>query len=164
MPLSDTQDRLLFVLFSLSPPSWVSLVSPPAYLSCVSSLCLLACFLHVSALLSLSFSAAFLGVCRVFCLSLFCYLFTCFCHCCFVFCCFPVVLVFSRVPFAFIHVMDPFPACPRSASMLESGTTYRLLVDHQLRVVLPAHPDWNRCQCSFGVTSRAALRAAALRP
>ena len=80
------------------------------------------------------------------------------------FCCFPVVLVFSRVPFAFIHVMDPFPACPRSASMLESGTTYRLLVDHQLRVVLPAHPDWNRCQCSFGVTSRAAPRATALRP
>ena len=113
--LSGTQDRL-FILLYLSPPSWVSLVFPPACLSCVLlSACLPVSYM--SALLFLSFSVAFLELCCVFLLSFFWYLFF-IASCCFVLLLFSChACVFSRVPFAFFHVTDPFPACPRSASM-----------------------------------------------
>ena len=148
--LSDTRDR---VFSSLFPPG--CLLSLPLLsfcrlcLFCVLILCCLpvSCFFLVCLLL-LCFHVCLLTCLHVYVLCL---------------CCFLPCLFFHGSPFL-LSCLDPLPSCPRCASPHREWLDYLLLVDHQLHFVLLAHPDWDRSQRSFGVTSRAALRGAARRP
>ena len=140
--------------FFISLPSRVSLVSPPAfYLSSLPFLflppSLLTCYMHFPCMFTVDFP--FLLVCSPACVSVLC------------FCCFPFMFVFSWVPFP-SFMSGPLTCMSALRVVHREWHDYLLLVEHQLHFVLLAHPDWNRSQCSFGVTSRAALRGAARRP
>ena len=156
--LSGTQDRLLFVSLLLGVPC----VSPCLHFMCLFSL--LACLFRACAsLMALSFSVAFLKV-SVFPVCLYFGVFSFFHRAALFCCCFSILLVIYKGPFFLSFMLrTPFLHVRAARRCIESGTTYRQVVDHQLHTVLPAHLDWNRCQCSFGVTSSAALRAAARR-
>ena len=137
VPLSDTQDRLFFLLY-LSPPSWVSLVSLPAYLSCVSSLP--AC-LSLAALLCLSFSVVFYSVLLCFSVVFLLVSFLSFIVLLCFFAVFLLCLCFLGSLLLSFMSWTPFLHVRAARRCIESGTTYRQLVDHQLHVVLPARLD-----------------------
>ena len=117
--LSDTQDRLFFVPF-------LSLL-PPGCLSCLPLLTfhvsLLSACLPVSYMCQLFCLCRFLlpflefvgfSVCLCFAISLLVFVIAVFL--------FPVVLVFSRVPFAFFHVG---PLCCMSAQRVDASRVTR---------------------------------------